>query len=115
MVLPPVGDIRSVAADVAQQSQDLQVQPDQRDHQAERVVPGGLRRHAGLDRLLDLVEVEQEAQRRDHDDDQRDDDRHGAAVAEAEIHAEHAHHQVDQQHRHDAEHRADDHLGELRA
>src|SRR5207244_9561269 len=52
-----------------QESQDLEIQPDERDHQTERAVPlqvlGGTALHAGLDE----VEVEDQVQRGDDDDD----------------------------------------------
>ena len=58
-------------------AEDLKVQPDQRDHQAERAVPlhvlGGLRRGG----LLDEVEVEQQVERREAD--------HEQAEADAEL------------------------------
>src|SRR5207302_9409522 len=78
--LPPAAGFR-------QQPQDLQVQPDQRDYQAERPVPlhvfGGAAGHAGLDE----VEVEDQVQGRDHDDDAAHDET-GGAVALQERHGD---------------------------
>ena len=56
---------RLFALEVAEQPQDLDVQPDQRDGQAKGNAPCGLLRRTGTDHLVGLVEVEQEAERRD--------------------------------------------------
>src|SRR5437879_8647427 len=73
------------AARLGQQPEDLQVQPDQCDHQAEGTVPlhvlGRPTGYAGLDE----IEVEDQIQRRDHNDDPADHDA-GCAVPLKERH-----------------------------
>src|SRR5437879_3731731 len=72
----------SPAARLGQEPQDLQVQPDQRDHQTERAVPlhvlGRAAGHTGLDE----VEVEDQVQRRDDDDHTAHHDTGGAVPLE---------------------------------
>src|SRR3712207_9211692 len=64
----------SLVLEVGQQPQDLQVQPDDRDEQAEGDVPGELRRGAAANRLVGHVEVEQQRERRHTDHDDAEDD-----------------------------------------
>src|ERR1700754_3515478 len=71
-----------VAVEVAEQPQDLQVQPHQRHGQAERDAPCGLLRRTGADRLVRLIEVDEEAERRDADHHEREQDRHRTTVAQ---------------------------------
>src|SRR4051794_13698675 len=79
--------VRSVA-EVAEQPQDLQVQPDDRDEQAEGDVPGELRGGAAADGLVGHVEVEQQRERRHTDYDQAEDDRHRATGAQPGVESE---------------------------
>src|SRR5208283_974037 len=55
----------SAAAELRQQPQDLEVQPDQRDHQREGAVPLHVFRRAHPCAVLDEVEIKDEIQRRD--------------------------------------------------
>src|SRR4030088_1046552 len=64
-----------------EQPHDLGVEPHQRHGQAKGDAPRGLLRRACADRLIGLVEVDQEAERRQADADQREDDRDRAAAA----------------------------------
>src|ERR1700732_4810275 len=64
-----------------EQPHDLGVEPHQRHGQAKGDAPRGLLRRACADRLIGLVEVDQEAERRQADADQREDDRDRTAAA----------------------------------
>src|SRR5271165_1474926 len=60
----------SAAAELRQQPQDLEVQPDQRDHQREGAIPLHVFRSAHARAIFDEIEVEDEIQRgNDYDDD----------------------------------------------
>src|SRR5580704_2022289 len=48
------------AAKLGEQSQDLEVQPDESDHQAECAVPFHILRRTGVRGILDEVEIEHE-------------------------------------------------------
>jgi acetyl-CoA C-acetyltransferase len=104
----------SFLAQVAQQAQDLDVQPDQRGHQAERDVPGQLRRGTGPNGLVRHVEVEQQAERRHADHDQAERDGQPAAVPQPQVHPEQSGDQVRDHQDDDADHRAHQPLGEPR-
>src|SRR4030095_6288225 len=61
-------------------SQDLEVQPDQRDEEAEGAVPLHVLRGLGAHAVLDEVEVEDEVHRGEADHEQAERDPDGAAV-----------------------------------
>src|SRR6266550_6572157 len=104
---------RSVSQ-ITEQSQELQVQPDEGDHQAERGVPSELLIRAVLDALLDDVEIEDEVERRDNDADEAKDDRERAAVAQSEAtRMEQVSDQVDKHQAEDTDRGSDQDPGEL--
>ena len=69
-----------VVVEVAQQTQDLDVQPDQGDGEAECDAPGCLLGRLCADQLISGVEVEQEAEGCDADADEAEDDGERSAV-----------------------------------
>ena len=73
----PAGTLQSRAiGQLRQQAQDFQVQPDQRDHQAECAVPFHVLGRLGCRGLLDEVEVQQQVERRQADHEQAEADPH---------------------------------------
>ena len=85
------------AAHLRQQTQDLQVQPHQRDHDSESAVPLHILGSAGRDAPLDEVEVQHQVQRRNrHHDQAESNPDHAAAVNAGELEAEEAQHQLQQ-------------------
>src|SRR5688500_2913383 len=71
----------SSLAEVAEQPQDLDVQPHDRDEQAEGDVPGELGGRTATDRLVGHVEVKQQHERGNADYEQAEHDGERAAVA----------------------------------
>ena len=100
--LPAVGPF-PLAAQLAEQSKQLQVDPDEADQQPVSGTPGLAARGTGSDRPLDVVEVEDELQARDHQDGQAEEDAQRAgAVDDRQVAARgQAEHQVDEAERDD--------------
>ena len=71
--LPAVGSF-PLAAQLAEQAQQLQVHPDEADQEPVSSTPGLAPRGAGSDRLLDVVEVQDELQAGDHQNGQAEQD-----------------------------------------
>ena len=95
---PSCGLAKLVVLEVTEQTQDLDVQPDQRDGQAERNAPRRLLGRSRTDHLIGGIEVEQEAERRQADAHQREDDRQRTARTQAQAvtaaDVEHRQHEV---------------------
>src|SRR5688500_16070539 len=90
-----VSRVGLAAAQLREQPQDLEVEPDQRDQQAERAVPLHVLRRARRGAVLDEVEVEHEVQSGDDDDDDAHADPEPAGaedrlVQEADLNADQA-------------------------
>src|SRR5690606_16892557 len=82
-------DIGSVLAlQITEQTQDLDVEPDQAHQDAEGRSPGVALGQAHPHAFLDLVEAEHEAQRGDHDDDQAESDRQRTPAAQSRVDTE---------------------------
>jgi len=58
---------RLSAARLAEQAEDFQIEPDERNHQAERAIPFHVLRRSVLDTSLDHVKIENQIQCRDDD------------------------------------------------
>src|SRR5690606_25214031 len=88
---------------LGQRAQELDVQPHQGDHQAERAVPLHVLRRAVLDAAFDEVEVQHQVHRRDHDHEQAEADADQAAfVDQRDLDAEEAQCDRRQVHQRDA-------------
>src|SRR3546814_2408988 len=94
----------SARLQLRQQPQELDVQPHQRDHQAERAVPLHVLRRAALDAGLDEVEVQHQVQRRDRDHEQAEADADDAVAVD--------HRDLDPE---EAQHRSEEHTSELQS
>ena len=68
--------------EIGQQAQNLSVEPDQGDSQAECNAPRSLGRSTKSDESVSVVEVRKEGHRCKHDADQREDDGNRAAIAQ---------------------------------
>ena len=105
-----------VVLEVAEQTQDLQVQPDERHGQAQGDSPGRLS-GAPPGSSGRLVEIDEEAECGDSDADQREDDRQAAAGTQAHAFAtadaEHRQHEVAEHQHQDADHAGHQEAGEL--
>src|SRR5690348_9647366 len=102
----------SVVAQCGEDAQHLDVDPHDRDGQAEGGAPRLLLGEPGADAALDVVEVEDQHQ---HTEAQADDAGHEAEaveLVEAEAGAEEAQHEVQHDHADEAEHRRGDPLAE---
>src|SRR5271157_4075857 len=64
----------AVIGELREQTEHLQVKPDQRDHQAESAVPLHVLGHLPLCGLVDEIEIEQQVERRQADDEKAEAD-----------------------------------------
>src|SRR5687768_4810679 len=90
-----LSEVGLAAAQLREQTQDLEVEPDQRDQQAERPVPLHVLRRARRGAVFDEVEIEHQVEGGDDDDDDADADAEPAGaedriVQEADLHADDA-------------------------
>src|SRR5258708_6590586 len=69
-------------ARLAEQAEDFQIEPDERDHQAERAIPFHVLRRSVLDTSLDHVKIENQIQCCDDDHEKAEADSHGATAVD---------------------------------
>ena len=97
------------AAHLGEKTQDLKIEPDQRDHHAEGAVPLHIFGSAVVHASLDEVKVEDQIQRGDGDDEEAEDDADEAgAVDGSELDAKEAEHHLEQIENHDSASSGDD-------
>src|SRR5271170_4830220 len=102
------------AAKFRKQTQDFEVEPDERDHQAEGAVPLHIFRRANADARLDEIKIEHEIERRDNHHKNAEADSDGSrSVDRREMNAEKSEHDFNDVEERDTAGRGDDAETEL--